>query len=97
MLFRSEGGISKWSGLLDVALDGGFVTKPSNGWYSKKGSEEKLRLKDTYTKDFWLPILASKEFQDYIENTYRVSSGSLIGSDVTDADIAAEFEEADDV
>ena len=92
-----EGGISKWSGLLDVALDGGFVTKPSNGWYSKKGSEEKLRLKDTYNKDFWLPILASKEFQEYIENTYKVSSGSLIASDVSDDDIAAEFEEADDV
>jgi RecA/RadA recombinase len=28
-----EGGISKWSGLLDVALAGGFVIKPSNGWY----------------------------------------------------------------
>ena len=92
-----EGGISKWSGLLDVALDGGFVTKPSNGWYSKKGSDEKLRLKDTYNKDFWLPILASKEFQEYIENTYKVSSGSLIASDVSDDDIAAEFEEADDV
>ena len=92
-----EGGISKWSGLLDVALDGGFVTKPSNGWYSKKGSDERLRLKDTYNKDFWLPILASKEFQEYIENTYKVSSGSLIASDVSDDDIAAEFEEADDV
>lgn len=92
-----EGGISKWSGLLDVALEGGFVTKPSNGWYSKKGSDQKLRLKETYTKDFWLPILSSKEFQQYIENTYKISSGSLIDSDITDDDIAAEFDEVEDV
>ena len=40
-----EGGISKWSGLLDVALDGGFVVKPSNGWYSIKGEEKKIQTK----------------------------------------------------
>src|SRR5210317_1778601 len=27
------GGISRWSGLLDIAIEGGFVVKPSNGWY----------------------------------------------------------------
>ena len=28
-----DGGIERYSGLLDVALAGGFVIKPSNGWY----------------------------------------------------------------
>ena len=28
-----EGGVQKYSGLLDVALAGGYVAKPSNGWY----------------------------------------------------------------
>ena len=28
-----DGGISKWSGLLDIALESGHVIKPSNGWY----------------------------------------------------------------
>ena len=27
-----EGGIEEFSGLLDVALAGGYVVKPSNGW-----------------------------------------------------------------
>jgi RecA/RadA recombinase len=89
-----EGGISKWSGLMDVALEGGFVTKPSNGWYQKKGTEEKVRLKDTYTKEFWLPILSTKEFQQYVEDTYKVSSSSLIQEDVTDDDIAEDYENA---
>ena len=28
-----EGGVAQWSGLLDVALAGGYAQKPSNGWY----------------------------------------------------------------
>lgn len=28
-----DGGINKWSGLLDMALCSGHVIKPSNGWY----------------------------------------------------------------
>ena len=88
-----EGGISKWSGLLDVALEGGFVVKPSNGWYCRKGEEHKYRMKDTYTKEFWMPILASKDFQEYIEKTYRMSSGSLMSSDdMTDDDFNDEYD-----
>ena len=30
-----EGGIQKWSGMLDIAMELGFVKKPSNGWYSR--------------------------------------------------------------
>ena len=58
-----NGGISKWSGLLDVAVEGGFVVKPSNGWYSRVDSEtgeieaKKFREKDTNTKDFWDQVL----------------------------------------
>lgn len=79
-----EGGISRWSGLLDVALDGGFVIKPSNGWYQRKGEEQKYRLKDTHTKDFWLPILKTPEFSEFITNKYQISSSDLMGSELTD-------------
>ena len=89
-----EGGISKWSGLLDTALAGGFVVKPSNGWYSIAGDEKKYRAKDTYTKDFWLPILASKEFQDYIEKKYRVSSGDILNDGITEIDLEDEYANA---
>jgi len=87
-----EGGISKWSGLMEVALEGGFVVKPSNGWYAKAGQDQKFRLKDTYNKDFWMPILSSKEFHDYIEKTYKMSSGSLMAADdITDEDLEEEY------
>jgi len=91
-----EGGISKWSGLLDVALGGGYVTKPSNGWYSRAGEEQKYRAKDTYTKEFWLPILASKDFQEHIQKTYQISSTDMIASDLSDEDLEEEFTNAEE-
>lgn len=78
-----EGGISTWSGLLDVALESGFVTKPSNGWFQKKDEEKKYRRAETYDKDFWMPILRDKEFQDWIKNRYSISSDGII-AEVTD-------------
>lgn len=88
-----EGGISKWSGLLEIALDGGFVVKPSNGWYCRQGEEQKYRAKDTQTKDFWLPILSSKEFQDYVVKTFQVSGSDIMSKDFNDEDIKMEYEQ----
>jgi RecA/RadA recombinase len=79
-----DGGISRWSGLLDVALAGGFVTKPSNGWYSRVDQtsgeieEKKFREKDTDTKDFWLPLITSKKFQEYVKDEYQIASGAIM-------------------
>jgi len=48
-----EGGIERYSGLLDVAIAGGYVAKPSNGWYCRVNTdtgemvEPKVRAKDT--------------------------------------------------
>lgn len=88
-----EGGISKWSGLLDIAQEGGFVVKPSNGWYSHQGEEKKYREKDTYSREFWLPILGKKEFRDFIETKYRISHSSLT-QDLAMEDIDSEYDAA---
>jgi len=79
-----DGGISRWSGLLDIAIESGHVIKPSNGWYSKVDKEtgeieeKKYRLKDTDTKDFWMSIITSKSFQTYVEEKYRVASAEIM-------------------
>lgn len=91
-----EGGISKWSGLLDVAMEGGFVVKPSNGWYSKAGEEQKYRIKDTYTKEFWLPILSTKEFQSFVESKYKSASSGMLNDDIDDIDIEEEYKNAEE-
>jgi hypothetical protein len=72
-------GVEKYSGLLEVSLDGGFVTKPTQGWYQKKGDTAKYREKDTYTKEFWKDILDSKEFKDYIRTRYTLGGEGQSG------------------
>ena len=85
-----DGGLSKWSGLLDVALESGHVIKPSNGWYQKVNIEtgeindKKYRIKDTDTKDFWMPILISKSFNDFVKNKYSLAMGDMIKADELD-------------
>jgi RecA/RadA recombinase len=79
-----DGGISKWSGLLDLALESGHVIKPSNGWYQKVGEEQKYRLKDTETKDFWMPILLDKSFYEFVKTKYSIGSVDMIKSDELD-------------
>jgi RecA/RadA recombinase len=92
---RHDGGISKWSGLLDIALDSGHVVKPSNGWYSKVDADgviedKKYRIKDTDSSEFWLPILKQKSFQDYVQTTYQIASGNIMQDDTVDQAFAVE-------
>lgn len=91
---KFDGGLSKWSGLLDMALEAKMVVKPSNGWYSRVDTdtgeveEKKWRIKDTDTKDFWLPVLTNKAFQDWVKDNYQVSSGALMTDESIDQEMA---------
>lgn len=82
-----EGGIQRFSGLLDIALAGNFVGKPNNGWYQKIDRETgeflgtKVREKDTLNQEFWADILASEAFQQYIIDSYQVGSASMYQQD----------------
>jgi RecA/RadA recombinase len=82
-----DGGISRWSGLLDIALESGHVIKPSNGWYSKvdvssgEVEDKKYREKDTHSKEFWLSVLKQKSFQEFVENKYRVAASEIMQSE----------------
>ena len=79
-----DGGISRWSGLLDLALDAGLVVKPTNGWYSRVDvstgeiEDKKYRIKETDTKDFWMPIITSEKFQTYVKEKYQIASGDIM-------------------
>lgn len=93
------GGISKWSGLLDIALESGHVIKPSNGWYSRvNGStgeieEKKWRAKETDSKDFWLGVLTDKTFSEWIKNRYQVAHGELIAQEDAVEDVYDNIED----
>lgn len=71
-----DGGITRYSGLLDLALEAGIVIKPSMGWFQKVDPQTgevldgKYRAKDTDTAEFWEPLLKSKEFNDAVRQKF---------------------------
>lgn len=80
-----DGGIKKWSGLLDLALEGGYLAKPSNGWYQLVDRETgelvgtKMRGNDVEdNKELWKDLIAKTDFAKWIKSKYTLVSGSLI-------------------
>ena len=73
-----DGGVQQWSGLLDVAMSGNYVSKPSPGWYCRidKSSgelvEPKVREKETLNEEFWKPIIEETDFKQYVTNKYSI-------------------------
>ncbi len=78
-----EGGIEKWSGLLEVALDGGYAQKPKNGWYQAYDPETKtelsgnLREAQTMNKEFWNNVFDKTDFKSYIERKFKIASKEI--------------------
>jgi hypothetical protein len=85
-----EGGIETYSGLLDVALAGNYVAKPSNGWYCRVDKETgelldpKVRAKDTIEKEFWDPIFEGTDFKKFIKSQYQIGHKPMLDVDYMD-------------
>jgi RecA/RadA recombinase len=82
-----EGGVEQWSGLLEVALAGGYVAKPSNGWYCRVNRETgelvepKQREAATLTEEFWNPIFAETDFKEFIKSQYSIGKAQQVDMD----------------
>jgi len=87
-----KGGIEKWSGLLDVALDGGYVIKPKNGWYTainpvtKAELSKSVREAGTMNKEFWEAVFKGTDFATYIKNKYTIGLRDMIDGSSDDFD-----------
>ena len=87
---RFDGGVSRFSGLLDMALESGHVIKPSNGWYSRVNTQtgeveaKKWRLADTDVSEFWDSVLKDESFKDWVRENY--SFGAISGVEAEDGD-----------
>jgi len=79
-----EGGIAPYSGLLDVALAGGYVQKPNVGWYCRVDTETgelvqpKVREKDTLQEEFWKPIFDGTNFKEFLKGHYQIGHKPLL-------------------
>jgi len=87
-----DGGVRNYSGLLDVALAGGYVTKPSNGWYATVDMEtgevgSKVRYDQTLEKQFWDPIFAETDFKEFVKKQYTIGFKEQVSMDeIVEAD-----------
>jgi hypothetical protein len=71
---KFDGGIETYSGLMDDAVEGGYVVKPSMGFYTRPFIEgdKKIRAKQALTEDFWKPIFEKTDFKTYLKSKYSL-------------------------
>ena len=69
-------GINKWSGLLDLAVDMGFVVKPKNGWYTRPTilDDKNWRSDATNCEEFWKPLFDGTNFDDALQQKFRLGA-----------------------
>jgi RecA/RadA recombinase len=84
-----EGGIQKWSGLMEVAEKGGYLRKPKVGWYEAVDpatgeiiSDKLLRAKDIVdNSEFWDMMFNKTDFVNYVKNAFTVGGTVSISDD----------------
>jgi RecA/RadA recombinase len=79
-----DGGIQKYSGLVDIAIEGNFISKPSPGWYAKVDQKtgeigDKVRFDATQTDEFWQPLLKNESFKEFVNGKYGIAYGNIMG------------------
>jgi RecA/RadA recombinase len=83
-----EGGIEKYSGLLEVGMALGYVAKPKVGWYARVDQEtgeieeKNFREAQTLSEEFWEPILSDPNFKDKVKKMFTIGHKSDVDMDV---------------
>jgi len=90
-----NGGINRWSGLLDLAQEAGMVIKPKNGWYAKVDEDgviqgKNYRQAETDNAEFWNDILNSDKFRNFVKQKYQISSGDMISDKQIEEEMSGE-------
>jgi hypothetical protein len=92
-----NGGINRWSGLLEVAEEGKFVVGANKGnrgrlyqEFDKETGEltgPEMKTADLETDAaFWTKMLKRQDFRDYIKGSYKLALGDII-QDKTEIDL----------
>lgn len=82
-----EGGISKWSGLLDVAEELGYLRKPKVGWYEACDPDTGEVLTETLMRakqindssEFWQMLIEKTNFAKAVKDRFSMGGASLTG------------------
>lgn len=84
-----SGGINRWSGLFDFALEHGYIAAGKKGWYhvvdrsTGEVIEPGSRRSDLETNDaLWTALLANGDFTQALEDAYKLNSPMVQEDDV---------------
>lgn len=103
-----DGGIQKWSGMFDIAIDIGWIEQPSSGWYQALNPQtgeiffDRVRRKDVeYDDAFWNKLFEGG-INDAIKERFQLSADKVaqISSQMQhldDEDSSEEYDENEDV
>ena len=89
-----DGGISRYSGLLEEALDAGVVVKPKNGWYAivdketGEVGEKSYRAKEFLKEEMWIDTGLLETLKPELEQKFK-----LVHTAITDDEVESEFDE----
>ncbi len=85
-----ESGIAKWSGMKDLALEGGYLSKPVKGWYAlvdQKTGEvgQNMREADFIDSDkFWSNLIKTTDIKEFIRKKYQLPINITSDKDLTE-------------
>lgn len=90
ILVKFDGGISKYTAILEMALAAGEVVKPKNAWYQLVDKETgeligtAVREKATQSEEFLGIVLKRESFKQWVRETYKLAQGKMIAIDEID-------------
>ena len=88
-----DGGIQKYSGMFDIALEAGFITKTKQGWYAVvdpdtgEVSPKNIRAKEAESDEVIGKLIQSPKFKNWVLNRYK-----LVGSPVSEEEVEQTIE-----
>lgn len=99
-----KGGVSRYTGLLDIALELGAVTKPSNGRYSRtmfdpttgEIIEDKGWFKKEIGPEWWEELFAKSDFKAKVRDHYRLPEADIVSDDAAFLEVMADDADEDD-
>lgn len=91
ILVKFDGGISKYTGILDLALLAGEVIKPKNARFQlvdKSTGEligEPVKQPETECEEFLGVVLQRESFKQWVRDTFKLAEGKML-ADIDDMD-----------
>lgn len=98
-----DGGINKYSGILDLAMESGHIIKPKVGWYQRVDMEtgeaidKNYRAADTQSEDCLGKVLECPKFEEFVKKKYQLNASMIQNESKPSAVIDLEEGEEDEL